>query len=345
MTRLLTVKDAIKVHEILAKAYAARLKQIKVILDMNASRGVEIDGKLVAVILVHISVNEKSYVQSNVIYISGDKDSVNKLIIEQAEITELVAYSESARDYLQINNICEDIKHIEVKNKRLLEDDKTYRYSVEYLKNIRATKEVFDMVNALDDRRMKFFNESESKKVGSYLKECMTKHADGVYSFKLLNEKYCKDLLDEVRRVEYKVNEDEPYAAQIPEVVLKDRMPEMFEAMKKMFFEVVEPLSVIAYGVAPETLHTAQVAKYDVGNTSMGNWHIDRDSDVTLTVALSDTHKGGGTVIKMYGDGEEVVIPQLPIGHALLFRGKNYMHKGLPVTDGDRNLLVFWSEI
>lgn len=345
MTRLLTIKDAIKVHEILAKAYAARLKQIKVILDMNASRGVEVDGKLVAVILVHVSVNEESCTQSNVIYIAGDRDSVNELMIEQTGITELVAYSESARDYLQMNDIGEEIKPIEVENKRLLEDDKTYRYAREYLKNMRVTKEVFDMVNALGDRRMKFFDEGESKKVGSYLKECVTKHADGVYSFKLLNEEYCKELLDEVSRVEYKVNEDEPYAAQIPEIVLKDRMPEMFKTMEKMFFEVVEPLSVIAYGVAPETLHTAQVAKYDVGNTSMGNWHIDRDSDVTLTVALSDTHKGGGTVIKMYGDGEEVVIPQLPVGHALLFRGKNYMHKGLPVTEGTRNLLVFWSEI
>jgi hypothetical protein len=29
----------------------------------------------------------------------------------------------------------------------------------------------------------------------------------------------------------------------------------------------------------------------------------------------------------------------------LLFRGKNYLHKGLPVTKGTRNLLVFWSEL
>lgn len=343
MTRLLTIKDAIKVHELLSKGYTARLKQVKVILDMNASRGLEIDGKLVAVMLVCVSVTEEGNTQGNVIYIAGE--GVEELMIEQTGITDLVAYSDSARDYLQIRGIGEEIKAEQVTNKRLLEDDKTYRYAREYLKNMKVTKEVFEMVNALSDRRMRYYEEAEAKKISNYLKECVTKHADGVYSFKLLSEEFCRDILEEVSRVEYKVNEDETYAAQIPEVVLKDRMPELFDSMEEMFFEVVEPLSTIVYGVAPSRLHTAQVAKYDVGNTSMGNWHVDSDSDVTLTVALSDKHEGGGTVIQMYGDAGEVVIPQLPVGHALLFRGKNYMHKGLPVTDGTRNLLVFWSEL
>lgn len=345
MTRLLTVKDAIKVHEILRKGYNVRLKQVKTILDMLASRGTEVDGKLVAVMLVFVSVTEEGCTQGNVIYLAGD--GVEELMEEQRSVTDLVVYSDSAKDYLGMRGIVVDkkVKTWEVENKKLLEDDKTYRYAREYLRNIRITEDLFDMINALGDRRMKYYTESESTKVGRYLSECLTKHADGVYSFKLLNEEFCKELLEEVSRVDYHVNEDEPYAAQIPEVVLRDKIPELYEAMEKMFFEVVNPLSTIVYGVAPETLNTAQVAKYDAGNTSMGNWHIDRDSDVTLTVALSDTHKGGGTVIKMYGDGEEVVVPQLPIGHALLFRGKNYMHKGLPVTEGTRNLMVFWSEI
>jgi hypothetical protein len=192
---------------------------------------------------------------------------------------------------------------------------------------------------------MKYYDDSMYKRIESFIAEGLTEHMTGVYSFPLLSKEYCQKLLNEFTEAEYLPNLEEPYAAQIPEVVLRERTPDLFDVIEEMFMDVVCKLSLVLYGVEPSTLHTAQLAKYDVGNTSMGNWHIDQDSDVTLTIALSDSHEGGGTVIKPYGSLQEVVVPQLPVGYGLLFRGKNYLHKGLPVTKGTRNLLVFWSEL
>lgn len=49
--------------------------------------------------------------------------------------------------------------------------------------------------------------------------------------------------------------------------------------------------------------------------------------------------------MKPQGLGEPFEVPQLPVGHAMLFQGSRTLHKGREVTEGARNLLVFWSEL
>ncbi|MBH9196966.1 hypothetical protein I5K50_11455 [Pseudomonas aeruginosa] len=143
----------------------------------------------------------------------------------------------------------------------------------------------------------------------------------------------------------FAVNPDEEAEVQIPEITLADTCPTLHSCLHGLFNNVVNPLTKVLYQLEQAKMSSIQFAQYTPDNTAHGNWHHDRDSDITLVVALSDFHKGGGTAVKPQGLGKTFVVPQLPVGHAMLFQGSRTLHKGLPVTEGARNLLVFWSEL
>lgn len=167
----------------------------------------------------------------------------------------------------------------------------------------------------------------------------------GVYSIPFLHPDYCDALLTEVAAMSFEVNPDENAEVQIPEITLADNCPALHSCLHGLFNNVVNPLTRVLYQLEQTKMSSIQFAQYRPDNTAHGNWHHDRDSDITLVVALSDFHKGGGTLVKPQGLGEPFEVPQLSVGHAMLFQGSRTLHKGLPVLEGARNLLVFWSEL
>lgn len=170
-------------------------------------------------------------------------------------------------------------------------------------------------------------------------------YSSGVYSIPFLHPDFVDDLLTEIAAMSFEVNSDEEAEVQIPEITLQDRCPSLHSALASLFMHVVGPLSKILYQLDPEFIQSIQFAQYRPQEVAKGHWHHDQDSDITLVVALSDSHKGGGTMVKPQGFGEPFEVPQLPIGHAMLFQGSRTLHYGLPVTEGARNLLVFWSTL
>lgn len=177
------------------------------------------------------------------------------------------------------------------------------------------------------------------------LQESQQAFSSGVYSIPFLSPDYCDSLLTEVAAMSFAVNPDEDAEVQIPEITLSDTCPTLHSCLHGLFNNVVNPLTKVLFQLEQSKMSSIQFAQYTPESTAHGNWHHDRDSDITLVVALSDFHKGGGTAVKPQGLGEPFVVPQLPVGHAMLFQGSRTLHKGLPVTEGARNLLVFWSEL
>jgi len=170
-------------------------------------------------------------------------------------------------------------------------------------------------------------------------------HTSGVYSFPFLRPEFIDDLLNEVAAMSFEVNGEEDALVQIPEITMQDNCPSLHACLHSLFQHVVKPLAVILYGNEPKFMQSIQFAQYTPENTAHGHWHHDNDSDITLVVALTDHHKGGGTMVKPQGLGEAFEVPQLPVGHAMLFQGSRMLHYGMPVTEGARNLLVFWSTL
>ena len=145
--------------------------------------------------------------------------------------------------------------------------------------------------------------------------------------------------------MEYSVNEEEPLEAQIPEVTFLTECKPLFDCLHSLWANAGIPLAKVLLGQDPSALKTIQAARYTPENTPRGHWHIDQDSDCTLVVALTETHEGGGTRVHAGPFENSVFVPQLPVGHAMFFNGKAHRHYGCAVTNGERNLLVHWSEI
>lgn len=173
----------------------------------------------------------------------------------------------------------------------------------------------------------------------------LVKRKGSVYTMPYLAPETCSMILRVASSLHYEANAAEKVEYQIPEVVLKHECMALHASLAVLFDLVMLPVAAILYGMEPTNLRSIQLAKYGPSTTGRGNWHTDRDSDFTVVVALSDTHEGGGTEVKGHGFADPFVVPQLPVGHAMIFPGKTHLHRGLPVTKGTRNLLVHWSEV
>lgn len=185
----------------------------------------------------------------------------------------------------------------------------------------------------------------ESSQWQAFLNDCVICHAPGVYSVAYLSPKYCAEILHEVSKFKHVVNEDEPLDAQIPEVVFQNEHKVLYEVFRSFWADAGVAYAKVLMNLEPANLTSVQAACYEPQEIDRGHWHIDQDSDVTLVVALNDDHEGGGTMAHQGPFAMPIKVPQNEVGWAMFFKGKTTLHYGLPVTKGERHLLVHWSEI
>jgi len=169
-------------------------------------------------------------------------------------------------------------------------------------------------------------------------------HCDGgtVYRVPLLPPEFCDWLVDRSKSHSFKVNDVEEPDVQIDESVLQVTDPLAYKAVLDMAFPMIHAWSAIIYQNLTCRISAIQLASYEPHKIKCGNWHHDRDSDISVVVSLNpDDFEGGGTSFRTSADSC-VEIPPLPKGYAVIFPGKHLHHYGLPVTSGRRLLLVFW---
>ena len=162
-----------------------------------------------------------------------------------------------------------------------------------------------------------------------------------VYTVPLFSESFCKILLDEIKNMEkhfsFTPNPDEDNLRQIPEIVLNEKCPELYDSLMNVVDSFVNPILLTIWN-RHVTGGNIQIANYNLKDKKQGAWHHDGSSDVSIVVPLNTgDYKGGGTEFWKKG-----VIKPLPTGSGLIFPSYTHMHRGLSVEQGDRYLLVFW---
>lgn len=137
----------------------------------------------------------------------------------------------------------------------------------------------------------------------------------------------------------FQANDEEEEAYQIPEIVLPSTLHKISAELAR---EALWPLFHLMYGSPPNHFSSIQLARYKAGVGT--GWHHDKESEATCVISLApERHTGGGTAILPAGAcAPAVILHPLPKGSALLFNGRTTLHRGLPTTKGERNLLVFW---
>ena len=191
---------------------------------------------------------------------------------------------------------------------------------------------------------LKAVQESDGQlSVKNILQEYVTDHGHDIYSVPLFTEEFCSTMLDEIENMKaqfsFAPNEGEDELRQIPEIVLHEKCPELFNSMLGVVFNVMNPIFMSIWQRYSNAAASIQIANYNIQDKKQGAWHHDQTADISMVVPLNTgNYIGGGTEFH-----NRTTVEPLPNGHALFFPSFTHMHRGLPVEeDGDRYLLVFW---
>lgn len=171
-------------------------------------------------------------------------------------------------------------------------------------------------------------------------------HASGLWTFPLLSEEGCQFFLTLAQAAEgdFKVNPDEDAPYQMPELILKDRAPGAHAVARIVWDYVIKPMCLACYGKEPDHCTAIQLCRYTPDTIDGGNWHHDECSEFTVLVNIAPELYEGGE-FKVFLDGplnKPFTLKDVPKGHAILFNGRMNFHKGGVVTEGEKNLLVYW---
>jgi hypothetical protein len=177
--------------------------------------------------------------------------------------------------------------------------------------------------------------------LSSPLQAIIKEELKDVYTTPLFSQKFCNILLDEVKSLEafygFTPNPDEDTLRQIPELVLQECCPDIYNALLEVVFSIVNPILLSIWN-RHVTGGGIQIANYNLKDKKQGAWHHDADADVSIVVPLNTgEYEGGGTEFLNRG-----IVEPIPSGNALIFPSFTHMHRGLPVQNGNRYLLVFW---
>ena len=173
------------------------------------------------------------------------------------------------------------------------------------------------------------------------LQDIVKQPLQDVYTVPLFSEKFYQILLDEIdnmtKSFSFVPNPDEDELRQIPEIVLSEKCPELYDSLMHVVNSLINPILLSIWN-RHVTGGNIQIANYNLKDKKQGAWHHDASSDVSIVVPLNTgDYKGGGTEFLNKG-----VVEPLPTGSGLIFPSYTHMHRGLAVEEGDRYLLVFW---
>ena len=163
-----------------------------------------------------------------------------------------------------------------------------------------------------------------------------------IYRVPLFRRQFCKLLVKEIeqmkKEIKFEGNAGEDKLRQIPEIVLREQVPELYRNMWFVVQTVLNPMFNALWQRDCKDPTSIQIANYNLRDKKQGAWHHDESADISVVVPLNTgSYEGGGTAFHNYGE-----VAPLPTGHALMFPSFNNLHKGLPVGSGNRYLLVFW---
>lgn len=181
----------------------------------------------------------------------------------------------------------------------------------------------------------------ESNPKPSPLLSIISEPVKEVYSIPLFSKEFCKILMNEISNMKeclgFNPNPDEDELRQIPEIVLQDKIPQLYSSLFQVVLSVMNPIFLAIWN-RRITSGGIQIANYNLKGKKQGAWHHDASSDISVVVPLNTgEYEGGGT--EFYGRG---IVSPLNTGSALIFPSYTHMHRGLAVGSGDRYLLVFW---
>lgn len=162
------------------------------------------------------------------------------------------------------------------------------------------------------------------------------------YMVPVLSEAMCDDLVAWGDRRAWSENDAEEADYRMEEIVIAHHDADYDEYVKTVLMFGLAPFFSCVFGKIPDEFNSVQFTRYD-DKRAGGGYHVDATSKYTAVISLNDDFEGGGTRMAS-GVFGTVPVPPLPKGWALIFRGREILHRGEPITKGTRKLLTIWTD-
>ena len=127
-----------------------------------------------------------------------------------------------------------------------------------------------------------------------------------VYTIPIFRRSWCKMMCQEIDHMKkefgFESNSSEDDMRQIPEIILKERCPELYTNMWFVVRNVIDPIIMSLWQRSCPDPASIQIANYNLAETEMGHWHHDESSDISVVVPLNTgSYTGGGTSLYLTG--------------------------------------------
>lgn len=163
-----------------------------------------------------------------------------------------------------------------------------------------------------------------------------------VYELPIMSPENCDAIRLAATNYDFSPNLAEGEEYRINEAMLELVDKGLYDLLVEDMLPVLNAYCLMINSCPITEVKSLQIAKYSPDGTEGTGWHHDKDSDFTCVISLNpEDFEGGGTGIRLAPHATWDV-PPLPKGHGLVFNGRSIQHRGLPVTKGERLLLVCW---
>lgn len=164
------------------------------------------------------------------------------------------------------------------------------------------------------------------------------------YAVPVLSPAMCQQLVQWGDAQLWTENEAEEADYRMEEIVIAHHEEAYDEHVKTLLMYGLAPYFAAIFGKLPDEWNSVQFTRYSAGQRAGGNYHTDATSKYTAVISLNQGEFEGGGTRMVSGVFGSIVVPPLPTGWALIFRGREIFHKGEPITSGTRKLLTIWTD-
>jgi len=163
-----------------------------------------------------------------------------------------------------------------------------------------------------------------------------------VYQMPILSPAACDSLVYIASSYDFAPNMDEGSEYRIEEAILDRVDTVLYQGLLRELMPTLNAYCLLINSTPITKIESLQLAKYRPEGTPGTGWHHDKTSDFTCVISLNpEAFEGGGTGIRL-APHASFDVPPLEKGWGLIFNGRSIQHRGLPVTSGERLLLVCW---
>lgn len=193
----------------------------------------------------------------------------------------------------------------------------------------------------INERLYKSTSMGDEYSIKSFISDCVIEQKNDIFTFPFLSEVFIQFLCSMADKHGYWYREKgDAYSA--PEMRIRRISRGLEDVISIIIEKHINPILSVLYLDSYEIgwIEAPFIIRYEESSQKDMGLHFDGQSELTLSVPLSDNFKGGG----LYFPRQDYSSSNVPVGHVIIFPGgPSHIHKANAIESGERYSLTIWS--